>query len=129
MSQRYLSQEEIEINEMIESGLIQPLHMPREITPIVILKYQLCSEIIKYRNKKDFKQIDLANIVKLNKSEISKICSYQLDQFSTERLIGIIETLIKTGARISLATVFEEASVRVAKLEKDNKKKLRAESV
>ncbi len=125
MKNKHLSYEEIQINKMIESGEIQPIHIPRVITATDILKYQLCSEIIKFKKDNELLQNDIALAINVNKSEISKIFSYQLDEFSTERLLGMLENLIKGGAEIRLESVFEEVRKKVADLDKKlrNKKK------
>jgi hypothetical protein len=54
----------------------------------------------------------------VNKSEISKIFSYQLGEFSTDRLLGMVEALMKSGADIRLETIFDEVKKKVAGLDK-----------
>lgn len=121
MKNYYLSEEEKEINAKIDAGIIVPLNMPWIITPTDILKYQLCTEIIRFKKRKELMQIDLAKMLDINKSEISKICSYNLSEFSSDRLIGMIETLQKLGAEINLSYVFTEVSKRIILLAKKNK--------
>jgi|GEM_PF-2604522 len=118
MKNKNLSQEENQINKRIESGEIKPVQIPRLKTSTDILKYQICSEIIKYKKEKDLRQNDIAKAIDVNKSEISKIFSYQLAEFSPERLLGMVETLIKSGADIRLESIFEEVKNKVAGLDK-----------
>lgn len=113
-----LSREEIKINKKIESGKIKPVHIPSLKTSTNILKYQLCSEIIKYKKEHEITQNAIAETIGVNKSEISRIFAYQLEEFSADRLLGIIETLMKMGADIRLETIFEEVRKKVSSLDK-----------
>lgn len=119
----YLSKEEKEINKKVESGEIKPVHIPRLKSSANIMKYMLCSEIVKYKKKSGLTQSEIGAAIEVNKSEISKICSYQLDFFSIERLLGMVESLIREGANIHLNTIFNEASKRTAALERDMRTK------
>lgn len=122
-NKKNMSREEIEISEKIESGNIRPVHIPRLRTATDILKYQLCSEIIKYKKERELTQNDIANTLEVNKSEISKIFSYRLEEFSTDRLLHMIEKLMKSGADISLENIFDEVRKKVASFDKKIKKK------
>lgn len=122
MKNKDLYPEEKKINKRIESGDIQPVKIPRLRTSTDILKYQLCAEIIKYKQFKDLQQNDIARAIDVNKSEVSKIFSYQLEEFSTERLLGMIEALIKSGADIRLEIIFDEVKKKVADLDKKIRK-------
>lgn len=117
-NKKNLSAEEIEINKKIESDDIKPVQIPRLRTSTDILKYQLCSEIIKYKKEKELTQNDIARAIEVNKSEISKIFSYQLGEFSTDRLLSMVEDLMKSGANIRLEVIFDEVKKKVASLDK-----------
>lgn len=129
MKNKKLSREETQINQKIRSGKISPVHIPRLRTSADILKYQLCSEIIKYKEAKELRQNDIAEAIDVNKSEISKVFSYQLVEFSTERLLGMVEALIKSGADIRLEIIFEEIRKKVASLDKKMKLRTKAEAI
>jgi predicted XRE-type DNA-binding protein len=118
MRTKKLSNQEKQINQRIESGEITPVRIPRLKTSTEIIKYQLCSEIIKYKNENDLLQKDIAAAIRVNKSEISKIFSYQLEEFSTERLFDMVEVLIKRGAGIRLENIFEEVKKKASDLDK-----------
>lgn len=117
-NKKNLSPDEIEISKKIKSGEIKPVHIPRLKTSTDILKYQLCSEIIKYKKEKEITQNDIAMAIDVNKSEISKIFSYQLGEFSTDRLLNMVETLMKSGADIRLENIFDEVKKKVVGLDK-----------
>lgn len=91
---------EKEINDAVNEGKIRPVFIPRIKTVVDMVKFQLCSEIIRYKKDMNLKQVDIAEIVGLNKSEVSRIFSYQMFDFSSDRLIGIIEALNERGAGI-----------------------------
>lgn len=117
-NKKSLSREEIEINKKINAGEINPVHVPRFKTSTEILKYQLCSEIIKYKKEKELTQNDIAKALEVNKSEISKIFSYRLGEFSTERLLSMVEALIISGADIRLESIFDEVKKKAVNIDK-----------
>ena len=127
-NKKNLSREEIEISKKIETGEIRPVRIPRIRTATDILKYQLCTEIIKYKKEKTLSQKDISRSIDVNKSEISKIFSYQLGEFSAERLLGMVESLIKSGADIRLENIFEEVKIKAAGLDKKIRAQRKAEA-
>lgn len=124
-----LSNEEKKINDKIKSGKIRPVHVPRVVTSGDILKYELCSEIIRFKKKYELTQNALAEKIGIHKSEISKIFSYQLEEFSSDRLLSIIESLIKAGADIRLSQVFGEVERKVSSLDKTLKSNRKSEAI
>ena len=115
---------EKEINNAVKDGAISPVFIPRYKTVVDILKFQLCSEIIRFKKDMGLKQLDIAGMVGLDKSEISKIFSYQLSGFSSDRLIGIIEAINEKGGGISFEVIFSDLELKVTMLNK-NKKSIR----
>lgn len=128
---KYHSREEKKINDLVSSGKIKPVRIPRLITSAEILKYELCSSIIDYKSKSNLKQSDIAQALQLNKSEVSKIFSYQLQEFSAERLLSLTEDLIKSGVKINLEFIFKEVSkkVKLLKLKRVPEVKSRANAI
>ena len=115
---------EKEINNAVKAGAISPVFIPRHKSVADILKFQLGSEIIRFKKNMGLKQIEIAEMVGLDKSEISKIFSYQLSGFSSDRLIGIIEAINEKGGKISFEEIFSEIELKVTMLNK-NKKSIR----
>jgi predicted XRE-type DNA-binding protein len=113
-----LSSSEKELNKMISSGEIKSVFIPRIKSASDILKYQLCSEIIRYKKEFNLAQADIAKLAVLNKSEVSKIFSYKLEEFSSDRLLNMIQKLIDSGANIKLENVFEEVKKKIKSLER-----------
>lgn len=110
--------DEKELDKLIDSGEIKPVHLPKFASFSEIEKYQFCSEIIKYKKMNNLKQKDIAEIIEVNKSEVSKLFSYNLKEFSQERLLGFIETLIEHGANIDMNSVYNQIKKRSTKLQK-----------
>lgn len=79
---------EKDLDKKINSHEINPIHIPKIVTLSDVVKYQFCSEIIKYKKMQNLKQQDLSILFDINKSEVSKICAYNLKLFSQERLMG-----------------------------------------
>lgn len=120
----HLSKVESEIVSRIAAGEITPVHVPRRISAVDILKFELCSEIIRLKKRTECTQATIAAELEVHKSEISKLFSYQLDAFSVDRLLGMVEALLKSGADVSLAAALREASRKVeAKTKRQAKSK------
>ena len=129
MKKKYLSSDEQKINQRIEAGEISPVKVPRLRNSVEILKYQLCSEIIRYKNTKVLRQNEVALLLGLDKSEVSKIFSYRLEAFSSERLLGLLEALNETGADIKLEKVFTDVAARMAALDRKTRSLGKARSI
>lgn len=123
MKKNYLSKLERETNEKVASGEITPVYIPRLVTSVDIIKYLLCSKIIKHKKDHELTQAQVAQMLEVDKSEVSKMFSYRLDGFSIERLIGMVEMLNKAGAEIDLVKVFEEVKKRLTLLSERTKKR------
>jgi predicted XRE-type DNA-binding protein len=112
----YINEEELE--RRIAKGEIEPVFVPKLASLSDIAKYQYCNLIIKFKKDNNLKQKDIAQQIDLNKSEVSKLFSYQLKEFSQDRLIGFVEILIKKGAKIDLSEAFSKIEKQSKKLQK-----------
>jgi predicted XRE-type DNA-binding protein len=110
--------DEKKMDKKIKAGDINPIHIPGIANLSDVVKYQFCSDIIYFKKINNLKQIELASLLKINKSEISKLCSYNLKEFSQERLIGFVEMLILMGADIDLQDSLEKIKIRSKKIQK-----------
>ncbi|OFZ15342.1 MAG: hypothetical protein A2X86_17660 [Bdellovibrionales bacterium GWA2_49_15] len=111
--------DEKELDKQIGSGEITPVHIPQFASFAEIEKFQFCTEIIKYAKANDLKQKDIAKIIDVNKSEISKLFAYNLKEFSQERILGFIQALLKHGVSIDMDGAYEEIKKRSSKLKKE----------
>lgn len=114
---------EKEHDKKIEIGKIRPVHLPRIESLSDVVKYQFCSEIILYKKEKKLQQTDIAKMININKSEVSRLFSYDLSKFSQERLMNFVEVLIESGANIDLDKVWERVKVQSNLLQRKLKKK------
>lgn len=110
--------DEKELDKQIESGNIAPVHIPQFATFSEIQKFQFCTEIIKYKKQNNLKQKDIAEIIDVNKSEISKLFAYNLKEFSQERILGFIEVLLAHGANIDMNAAYDQIKKGSTNLQK-----------
>jgi predicted XRE-type DNA-binding protein len=108
--------DEVELDKLIETGKVLPVHLPMIHSISSVIKYQFCSEIISFKQRNNLQQKDIASMIGINKSEVSKLFSYDLDQFSQERLTNFIENLIKQGADIEMGLVWTKIDQQSKKL-------------
>lgn len=113
--------DEKELDKKIADGEVSPIHLPKFTSLSDIIKFQFCTEIIKFKKLKGLKQKDIATMINVNKSEVSKLFSYNLKEFSQERLISFVETLILEGAKINLEDAWNQIKKHSKKLEKKMK--------
>ncbi len=108
---------EKDIDQAIERGAIKPVYLPMFTTFSEIEKYQFCTEIIRFSKTKKMKQKDISEMLGVNKSEVSKLFSYNLKEFSQERLLGFIHILLELGAEIDLVRAYKAISKNCSKLQ------------
>lgn len=123
--------DEEKLDRKIKSGQITPVHIPKIASTSDIVKYQFCSLIIKYKKDMNLKQKDIGEILNINKSEVSKLFSYNLKEFSQERIFSFIDTLTTSGADLDIVEAWNSIKKQSTKLnlklrKKSNSKKIRA---
>lgn len=120
---------EKELNRRISSGDIDPVFIPKLVTLSDIIKYHYCNLIIKFKKENNLQQKDIAEKLELNKSEVSKLFSYKLSEFSQDRLIGFVEILIKNGAKIDLSEAFQKIEKQSKKLQRKLEKSFENQTI
>lgn len=110
--------DENELNRRIDEGDLSPVHLPKFDSFSEIEKYQFCTEIIRYKKSNGLKQKDIGAILDIHKSEVSKLFSYNLKEFSQERLLSFIQALLLHGASIDMNAAYEQIRKKSAKLQK-----------
>lgn len=116
--------DEAELDQDIEQGKIKPVDLPEFSNFSEIEKYQFCTEIIRFAKSKNLKQKDISEMLGINKSEVSKLFSYNLKEFSQERLLGFIHRLLELGAEINLVKAYMDISKHCSNLQKKISKQL-----
>lgn len=62
-------------------------------TPLEKFRWELCQKFIQYKNDHELTQDQLAEILGVDKAKVSKILHHRIDEFSTDRLIGLYQLL------------------------------------
>jgi predicted XRE-type DNA-binding protein len=69
------------------------LALPENPTPLQKFRYDLQQKFVGYILVKKISQRELAEILGIDESKVSKILHNRLDEFSTDRLINLYEKL------------------------------------
>lgn len=72
-----------------------------EATPLEKLRYEICRQFVLYQREHGLKSKELAKIVGVDESIISKVLRYRSDRFTTDKLIEMLAK-IHPKHRISL---------------------------
>lgn len=113
--------DEKELDRRIESGEIDPVHIPRFASTSEIVKYQFCNLIIRYKKENGLKQKDIAEFLGINKSEVSKLFAYSLKEFSQERIFGFIDQMVSCGVDLDVSAAWNSIKLQSAKLHRQLK--------
>jgi predicted XRE-type DNA-binding protein len=70
-------------------------------TSIEKLRWEICQEFVKYANRKDLKNIELAKILGVHESEVSKILHHRIEKMTTDKLLQLL-TKIQPNHQVSL---------------------------
>jgi predicted XRE-type DNA-binding protein len=62
-------------------------------TALEKFRWDLCQKFIKYKFANDLAQKELAKLLGVDESKVSKILHHRIDEFSTDRLIALYEKL------------------------------------
>lgn len=66
---------------------------PENATPLDHFRYQICQQILIFMRVHKVSQRELANILQMDESEISRILRHRIDKVSTDKLAGMIQKL------------------------------------
>ena len=69
------------------------LMLSPEATPLERLRWDLCQKFVRYTRQNEMTQNQLAKVLKVDKAKVSKILHHRIDEFSTDRLIGLYQQL------------------------------------
>ncbi|OFZ24331.1 MAG: transcriptional regulator [Bdellovibrionales bacterium RIFOXYB1_FULL_37_110] len=62
-------------------------------TPLEKFRWDLCQKFIKYKKVHNITQREMANRLGVDEAKVSKILHHRIDEFSTDRLVGLFSTL------------------------------------
>ena len=83
--------------------------LPPNATQKDRIKYELCAEFVKYMNRHDITQRELAKRIGVDEALISKVVRYHIEEFSLDRLYDFLNTL-DSGLTLKVARKKEEAA-------------------
>jgi predicted XRE-type DNA-binding protein len=64
-----------------------------DATPLEKLRWDICQGILKFKNDHNMTQDELAKAMGIDKSKVSKILHHRIKEFSTDRLIKLLQGL------------------------------------
>jgi predicted XRE-type DNA-binding protein len=62
-------------------------------TPLEKLRYEICRQFVIYQREHDLKCKDLAKLVGVDESLMSKVLRYRHDRFSTDKLVEMLSKI------------------------------------
>jgi predicted XRE-type DNA-binding protein len=60
------------------------------------VKFTLCEQIVKFKLATGISQKELAKVIKINETEMSRVLHYKIDRYTIERLMGYVEIINPT---------------------------------
>ncbi len=72
------------------------LHLNKNATPLERFRWKLCQEILGYKQDHGLKQRDLAELLEVDESVVSRILRHRIDNVSTDKLIEYLQKLEPT---------------------------------
>ena len=69
--------------------------------PLDKFRFQICQALLKYKQDKGLKNVELARELSIPEADLSRIFHYRIDGISTDRLLGLLEK-VKPNHKIEL---------------------------
>lgn len=106
MSKKKKFPDENELKEMRELLALGPAArpLPLDADTLERLKHSLCAEFVKYKNRNQLTQKQLAQELHIDEALVSKIVNYSYDEFTVDRLIKYLSVIYpKVDIRLLVA--------------------------
>ncbi|MCB0343250.1 MAG: XRE family transcriptional regulator [Pseudobdellovibrionaceae bacterium] len=52
-------------------------------------RFRICQDLLKYAQRKNFKDVEMAEFLEIPKADMSRIFNHRIDKFSTDKLIKL----------------------------------------
>ena len=72
--------------EKVEGSLLLPLNA----TPLEILRFNICKQFVIYQREHGLKCKELAKVVGVDESQMSKVLRYRHNRFTTDKLVQML---------------------------------------
>lgn len=69
------------------------LHLNENAKPLERFRWKLCQEILAYKQDHGMKQRELADLLEIDESVVSRILHHRIEKISTDRLIEYLQKL------------------------------------
>jgi len=90
---RFPSEENLEqVRKTLDHGPASRL-LPKDASTVDRVKYGICEKFVIYKNTKNVTQRALAESVGVDEALMSKILHYNIDEFTTDRLLKYLSKL------------------------------------
>ena len=63
------------------------LHLNEDAEPLEVFRWEICQKLLRFKIEKGIKQREVAELLNVDESVVSKIFHHRIEQFSTDRLI------------------------------------------
>ena len=78
------------------------LMLPEHPTAIQKFRWDICQQFIKLMRAQKLKQVDLAYMLDIDKSEVHRILHHRIDGFSTDRLLEYL-SILKSDLKLKVS--------------------------
>lgn len=69
------------------------LALPSNATPLQKLKYEICKQFVIFKREQNLNNRELSKILNIDESLTSKILRYNIDRFTTDKLIELLSRI------------------------------------
>ncbi len=90
---KFPSKEKLDlIRQKLDKGPAARL-LPKDASPVDMMKYKLCEKFVIYKNEKAISQKDLAKKIGIDEALMSKVLNYNIEEFTLDRLVKFLSEL------------------------------------
>ena len=73
-----------------EPGTLMPSENP---TSAEKLRWEICQEFVKFSNRKGLKNVELAKLLGVHESDVSKILHHRIEKMTTDKLLQLLSKI------------------------------------
>ncbi len=67
--------------------------LSKNVPPIERFKYLLCKEILRYKRKRNFSNLEMASLLQIDAARVSEIMNAKIHLYSLDKLLGYVSAL------------------------------------
>lgn len=69
------------------------LMLPEHPTALEKFRWDICQKLVAYRREHELTLEEMGRLLEIDKGKVSKILRHRIDEFSTDRLIGYLQSI------------------------------------